>query len=305
VVLLNGEIVYEFYDHDMGPRTPHILMSASKSVIGLAAGILHHSGLLDLDAPVSDLVPEIVGSAYRRATVRQLLDMRTGVVLDEQDVIAYEAASNWSPPPPGREGANLHDFLRNLTTPAQPHGGPFRYISGNIDLLGWVIERATGQTVAEVVSERLWRPMGAQDDAFITLDRAGAPRCTGGVCATARDFARIGQLIVQGGRRGDRRIIPEAWIDDIVENGDRQAWKAGEFSAGFAGMTMAYRGGWYVIDDAPKMIFAMGIHGQNLFVDRAHGLVIAKLSSQADRIGYRAVALTHRAAPEILRCLML
>jgi CubicO group peptidase (beta-lactamase class C family) len=305
VVLLDGQVVYEVYDHGMTPTTPHILMSASKSVIGLVSGIMAGMGWLDLDAPVASLVPEVADSAWRGASLRHLLDMRTGVKLDEAGARAYEAASGWDPVAPNEAAASLHAFFPTVTT-GGPHGGPFAYVSANIDLLGWAIERATGKTVAEVIGALLWRPLGAEADAAITLDRAGAARCTGGVIATARDLARLGQLVLQGGRRGDTQIVPEAWIDDLSNGGDVQAWADGEWGPLFTPVAsrMSYRGGWYAIADAPATLFAMGIHGQNLFVDRANRLVIAKLSSQGERFDYRAAILTHRAVAEIRRCLI-
>jgi CubicO group peptidase (beta-lactamase class C family) len=118
-----------------------------------------------------------------------------------------------------------------------------------------------------------------------------------------RDLARVGQLMLTGGHRGGRQIIPNAWLDDIAGNGDRQAWQQGEFAAGFGGRDMSYRSGWYVINDGPKTLFAMGIHGQNLFVDQANRIVIAKLSSQHAPIDPGALALTHRAVAEVRRCL--
>jgi CubicO group peptidase (beta-lactamase class C family) len=304
VVLLDGRIVYEAYDNGTAEHTPHILMSATKSIVGLIAGILHAKGALDVDALVSAYVPEIAGTAYQGATIRHLLDMRAGVVLDVSQLTAYAAATHWDPIPPGQAASDLHSFFENLAAPHGNHGGPFSYVSANTDLLGWVIERATSQTFAALTSALLWKPMGAEDAAYITVDSKGAPRCTGGLCATTRDLARIGQLLVQNGSRGSVEIIPPAWIDDIAENGDRDAWKRGEFANGFAGMNMHYRSGWYVIDDAPKILFAMGIHGQNLFVDRANRLVIAKISSQNSPVDYQALPLTHRAFVKIRRCLL-
>lgn len=304
VVLLDGEIVHEAYANGLDAHTPHILMSATKSIVGLVAGILKSQGELDLDAPVSDYVPEVTFTAYQGASLQQLIDMRGGVLLDEHDQKTYLAATNWDPITPGQEEIGLHSFYENMTSPPRPHGGPFSYVSANTDLLGWAMERATGETFADLVSRLLWAPIGAQDEAFITLDRHGAPRCTGGICATARDFARIGQVMVDGGQRAGAQVIPPAWIQDIATGGDHQAWATGEFARGFAGMTMRYRDGWYVIDDEPQTLFAMGIHGQNLFVDRKNRLVIAKVSSQNQPIDYRAVPLTHQAVNEIRRCLL-
>jgi hypothetical protein len=99
-------------------------------------------------------------------------------------------------------------------------------------------------------------------------------------------------------------VISSALIDDIANNSDRAAWKRGEFAPFFGGLDMSYRSGWYVIHDEPAMLFAMGIHGQNLFVDRSNHLVIAKRSSQGAPIDQQTSALTHRAVAEIRRCLV-
>lgn len=306
VILHDGRIVYEFYDHGTTAGTPHILMSATKSVVGLMAGILHDMGQLDIEAPVSDYVPEIAATAYRGATIRQLLDMRTGVVLDDAQQRVYAAATGWEPAPVDGGATDLHAFYQRMTLPYAAHGGPFRYVSANTDLLGWAIERATGQTFADLVSDLLWRPMGAEHDASITVDPKGAPRCTGGFCATVQDFARIGELVVNNGSRGRAQIISRDWLDDIADGGDLDAWAKGEWGKAFSfiGARLRYRSGWYVVDDEPKLLFAMGIHGQNLFVDRANRLVIAKVSSQNNPIDTRAFPLTHMMVAEIRRCLL-
>jgi len=302
VVLKDGAVVYEAYWNGMDAATPHILMSATKSVTGLVAGVLAARGVLDLDAPVSAYVPETAATPYEDATLRQMLDMRTGVRLDPVQQAAYLAATGWEPPSP--QPADLHEFFATLSGPSPDHGGPFAYVSPNTDLLGWAIEQAAGRSFAELVSELLWRPMGAADAAFITTDDRGAARCTGGLNATVRDFARLGLLVSEDGQRDGREALPTSLIDDIAANGDAQAWATGEFAAGFRGMTMRYRGGWYVIDDAPQTLFAMGIHGQNLFVDRANRIVVAKVSSWAQPIDFRAIALTHRLYDEIRRVLL-
>ena len=306
VVLRDGRVVFEFYANGTTQHTPHILMSASKAVVGLLAGILQRNGDLAIDALVSDYVPEIAGTAYHGATIRHLLDMRTGIVLDDSQMRAYEAASNWGPIASDEPRLGFHAFFENLAASRNPHGGPFSYVSANTDLLGWVTEQATGRRFADLVSALLWKPMGAEHGAYITVDCEGAPRCTGGLCATARDFARIGQLMVKAGRRGKLDIIPAAWIDDIASNGDPKAWRDGAWGESFAPISrnIGYLSGWYVINEEPQILFAMGVHGQNLFVDRANRLVIAKLSSQDGQIEPQAMALTHRAIPEIRRRLI-
>jgi CubicO group peptidase (beta-lactamase class C family) len=305
VVLHGGRVVFERYFHGMTADSPHILMSVSKSLLGLLAGILAARGALSPDRRVTDVIPEVAGTAYAGATVRHLLDMRAGVEFDEDylatsgPIIAYRKAGNWNPLAPGDAPSDLRSFYRELTKTSGAHGGPFNYVSPNTDLLGWIIERATGVRYADLVSELLWKPMGASRSAYITVDRLGAPRCAGGVCATARDLARVGQLIVQGGARGATQIVPEGWIDDITRNGDDDAWAAGNLASYYPGLPIRYRSQWYVQHGDAPTLFGLGIHGQNLFVDRTRELVIAKVSSQALPLDAARIAATTRAASTI------
>lgn len=300
VVLHHGHVVLETYANGLTADRPHILMSATKSITGLIAGMLTEHGLLDPEALVTAYVPEVAATAWAGATVRHLLDMRTGVVLDAAQQEAGHAAAGWAPMIDGAPDS-LHGFLAGLEVPHAPHGGPFRYTSANTDLLGWVIERAADRPFADLVSALLWKPMGAEEGAFVTVDRRGAPRCTGGIGATVRDLARIGRLVAEGGGG----IIPADWIADVEIHGDRQAWATGEWARAFSGISraMSYRNGWYIIDGPPQILFAMGIHGQNLFVDRANGIVIAKVSSQGKPIDHQALPLTHAAVDAFRRCL--
>src|SRR3984957_20174068 len=159
VILRDGKLLFEWYARGNSAHTPHILMSATKAVIGLLAGMLHETGDLDLDANVSTYVPDIATTLYQGATIRDLLDMRTRIMLEPEQQRAYEVATNWEPAITGEQGADLVSFLQGLTGQPQPHGGPFSYISANTDLLGWAIERATGQTIAALLSARIWQPM--------------------------------------------------------------------------------------------------------------------------------------------------
>jgi CubicO group peptidase (beta-lactamase class C family) len=306
VILRDGKLLFEWYARGNNAHTPHILMSATKAVLGLLAGMLHETGELNLDASVSTYVPEITADPYQAATIRNLLDMRTGIVLDPEQQRAYDVATNWEPVvADAGEGADLVSFFQNLTTPRRAHGGPFSYISANTDLLGWAIERAMRQTIAALLSARIWKPMGAEDGAYITLDRSGLARCAGGFCATARDFARLGQLIVDNGQRGARQIIPASVISDIENNGDADAWRNGEWGKSFASIStnMRYRSGWYLVDDQPRTMFAMGIHGQNLFIDRANNIVAAKFSSWKKPVDYVPLWATHRGFERLQRTL--
>ncbi len=286
LVLHRGRIVAERYADGMTAGTPHILMSVSKSMLGLLAGILAESGCLDTGAPVTEHVPEVSNTAYRGATVRQLLDMRAGILFDEDymagdgPIVDYRRATGWNPLEPGEPPSDLRSFLAQLAGADGSHGQRFHYVSPNTDLLAWVIERAAGERYADLMGRLLWAPAGAGWPAYITVDRLGAPRAAGGMCVTARDLARIGQLIVENGRRDGRQVLPERWIDDIESNGDPEAWEAGEFSSFFPGRRMHYRSQCYVLRGKNPLIFGIGIHGQNLYVDRYAEVVMVRLCSR-------------------------
>ncbi|PYV15927.1 MAG: serine hydrolase, partial [Acidobacteria bacterium] len=260
-------------------------------MLGLLAGILAARGDLQLDSPVTKVIPEVAATAYQGATLRQLLDMRAGVAFNEDylatsgPIIEYRKATNWAPLGPGDSPSDLRSFYENLREKDGAHGGRFHYVSPNTDLLGWVIERATGERYADLMSEFLWKPVGAERSAYITVDRLGAPRCAGGMCATARDLARVGQWLINGN---------DEWVQDLERNGDAAAWDAGSFVEYFPGLPMHYRGKWYVLHGDSPLLFGVGIHGQNLFVDRRNAIVIAKVSSQALPLDAARIALTMR-----------
>jgi CubicO group peptidase (beta-lactamase class C family) len=294
VVLHRGRLAYERYANGMTAHTPHILMSVSKSMLGLLVEKLG----LDTGREVSEIIPEIRGTAYRGATLRHLLDMRAGVAWDENylatsgPIIEYRKSTGWNPLGPGEAPSDLHSFYANLKEQDGPHGGRLHYTSPNSDLLGWVIERATGARYADLMSELVWKPAGAERSAYITVDRLGAPRCAGGMCVTLRDLARVGVWVLEQGM-----------TERFERDGDPSAWATGDLAPYYPGLPMRYRSFWYVVDGAAPLAFGMGIHGQNLFIDRVNDLVIAKLSSQAMPMDAARIGLTMRAISEVRKLL--
>jgi CubicO group peptidase (beta-lactamase class C family) len=298
VVLHRGAIVLERYFNGMSERSPHIFMSITKSMLGLLAGILAGHGILNVSQLVTDVIPELKSTAWEGATVMQLLDMRTGVAFNEDylatsgPMIAYRKAVGWNPPEPGEQPTDLRSFFSQLTQSDGHHGGRFWYVSPNTDLLGWIIERVSGRRYADLMSELLWQPMGAAANAYITVDRLGAPRTAGGMCATTQDLARVGQMLVEGGFYRSRQVVPPSWIDMIVNDGDREAWSAGNLASYYPGVPIHYRAKWYVERGESPVLFCLGIHGQNLFVDTKNEIVIAKFSSQPQALDVECIGLT-------------
>ena len=277
-------------------------MSVSKSLLGLLIGILIDQNLFKPDQLATDILPELERTAYQGVSIQQLLDMRAGVVFEEDylatqgKIIEYRKATNWNPVAKNEPESDLRSFYNLLTESDGPHGGNFHYVSPNTDLLGWLIEKASGSRYANLMEELIWKPMGATYPASITVDRLGAPRVAGGMSSTARDLAIIGQLIINNGVYNERQIIPSDWITDIKSNGSKQAWDKGDFAQYYPSIDMSYRSKWYAerIGNDEKIIFGLGVHGQHLFVDIEKELVIAKFSSQPLPLDKEMIQLTTR-----------
>jgi CubicO group peptidase (beta-lactamase class C family) len=285
VVLRRGRITAEWYGDGMSATTPHIVFSVSKSICGALAGILGQRGLLDPDDRVIEYIPELASSVYGGCTIRHLLDMAVGIAFSEDyddprgDVARYRHAAGWDPLPAGEAPIDLRSFLSQQKPDGNRHGELFHYVSTNTDVLGWVCERACDQPYADILSEYLWTPLGAERDAYITVDARDAMRAAGGICVAPRDLARFGEMIRRRGVTNGRQVVPGAWIDDINERGDPEAWAASEFADIFP--QASYRSQWYRIDRTKGVLVAFGIHGQWIYIHPEAELVIVRMASEA------------------------
>jgi CubicO group peptidase (beta-lactamase class C family) len=285
VVLHDGQIVFEQYYQEMTEETPHLLMSVTKSVVGCITGILVEQGLLDPDKQVSSYVPEIAASGYQGATVRHLLNMRTGVAFSEEytnqdaEVRVMERYMGWRPgeEPDGERG--MYFYLTRLGTDTD-HGGSFVYRSADTDMLGWVCERAAGARMADLISLLIWQPLGAEFDAEITCDGLGSAIHDGGMSARARDLARFGQMLLDDGFVHDASIVPERWLREAraLDPDIRGAFAAADSESVLTGGW--YRNQfWFVPGPLGDLQLCLGIHGQMVLVDRATQTVSVKMSS--------------------------
>ena len=152
-ILHHGKVIYEHYANGMTSNTPHILMSVSKSLTAIVAGILIDKGTLDPGQTVVSIIPELKNSVYSDATVRHVLDMRVGLDFDEDylatsgPIVEYRKSTNWNPLAPGERPNDLRNFLSSLKDRVGPDGGPFHYVSTNTDLLGWILEACNRHAV--------------------------------------------------------------------------------------------------------------------------------------------------------------
>ncbi len=280
IVLHKGRVVYERYAGALKPEGQHIAMSVTKSFFGLLGAVLVAEGKLDENARVGQIVPELKDSAFGDTTVRQLLDMRTGLKYSENyadpnaEIWMHVRAGGVLPRPPGYQGPqSFYEFLQTVKKEGE-HGGAFAYKTVNSDALGWVIRRVTGQSVGDVLSQRIWQRLGMEQDASFNVDSVGTEFAGGGLSTGLRDLARFGEMMRNGGMAGGQQIIPKAAVDDIARGGDRVAFAGYPTLPGWS-----YRNMWWVSHNAHGAYMARGIHGQAIYIDPKAEMVIARFGS--------------------------
>ena len=285
LVLHRGKVVLERYLNGMRPETTHLLMSVSKSVTSSACGSLVADGVLSPADLVTRHIPELAGTSWDGCTVRHLLDMRAGTKFNEDyddpaaEVRVYEQIYLWTPKVDLTLPSDITAYFPMLQNQSE-HGGVFDYRSVLTDMLAWVMERASGIRLPELISRYVWQPMGAEFDAEITVDGHGNAMADGGVCTTLRDLARFGQGLLSGGRRGTTTVIPRAWLKDTLtpDADSRAAFEASEDEKGLP-QTAYYRNQFWVIDPKGPIFQCSGINGQTVFVHGPTKTVIAKFST--------------------------
>ncbi|MGI9319249.1 MAG: serine hydrolase domain-containing protein [bacterium] len=305
LILHRGKIVAEWHAAYYDTARPHILFSVSKSVTGLLAGILEQQGLVDCEAPVADYLQLPKSCVYRDCTIRHLLDMTVALDFEENysdqksEYIKYRIATGWNPVDQTVPGSGLEAFLSGLTKSASEHGQAFLYRSPNTDLLGIILETAGNKPLAALIAQYLWKPMGAESEAYISLDRYGVARAAGGMCITLQDLARIGQLFLDNGRANDKQVISPTWLEDTRNNGDQRAWDKGNYKHKLP--NGKYRNQWYQVGDDDGSISARGIHGQLLYINPTRSVVVAKLASQPEPLNDVLTASFFNAFDKIAR----
>jgi len=214
LVLHKGSIVYEKYFGALDEAGKRAAMSMTKSMTGLLAEILVAEGVLDETAKVSSIVPELKRSAFGDATVRQVMDMTTALDYSEDysdptaDIWIYSKAANPLPKPAGYDGPNGYFEYLQTVQKVGAHGEAFGYKTINTDALGWIVSRVTGEDLAHLLSERIWKNIGAEQDGYMTVDAKGTPFAGGGLSAGLRDLGRIGLLMLNSGELNGKRLFP-------------------------------------------------------------------------------------------------
>jgi len=280
LILHKGKVVYERYFGCLEEDGKHAAMSMTKSVTGLLAQILVAEGKLDETKLVREIIPEIGSSAFADATVRQVMDMTTGVKYSEDysdpnaDIWLYSRAASPLPKPADYEGPDGYwEYLQQVESEGR-HGDAFHYKTINSDMLGWIVSRVGGKSVTELASERLWRPMGAEQDAYQTVDGKGVPFAGGGLTAGLRDLGRLGLLMLNEGEAGGERLFPAEVVDRIEEGGDQSKFQGFPTIPGGS-----YTSQWWVFHNEHGAYAARGVHGQTIYVDPTAEMVLVRFAS--------------------------
>jgi CubicO group peptidase (beta-lactamase class C family) len=278
VVVVDGVLVHEWYPEGVTADDRLLGNSATKSALSLLVGAAVTRGsLTDLDAPVTSYVPELDGSGYRQVSVRQLLTMTTGVgwVEDYHDPesAASRTIARW------RAGAGgVRDLVAAIPAGDRP-GSRYAYCSPDSMVLDWVRERATGQSFPEALAE-VWQVVGAERPAVVGLDaspdRGGVAMAAAALAVTARDWARIGWLQVDGTWQGTR-VVDSEWVQassrpelPFLEPGRLPSTLTTHAGFGYH---------WWPLDADGTRVMADGMRGQLVYIDRPRRTVIVKTSA--------------------------
>jgi CubicO group peptidase (beta-lactamase class C family) len=283
LVLHEGAVLFEYYADAMKPTDTHLLMSVSKSLTATLCGVFVERGLVRPEGAVVDYIEELRGTSWEGCTVQHLLDMRAGTRWDYEadeemicDISDYRKHSRSDIPP------DTASWIRSIEN-SREHGGPFRYVSLENDVLGWVLESAGGGRFADLFAREIWSAVGAERDAEIVLDRSGFSVVEGGICTTLRDLGRFGQMCLQAGELSGRQLVPAAWLARLTvrdqELIDAYA-DAPEFEV--AKPDAFYHDNWWIFDATRGVYAGIGVNGQVLLIHHPTRTVVVKFSSHPE-----------------------
>jgi len=282
IILHKGKIVYERYFGALQPEGIHAVMSVSKTFTGTLGGLLVSEGVLDENKTASEYVPELKNSAFGNATIKEILEMTTALQYSEDyanpnaEVWAFSAAGNPFPKPKGyKDATNYYDYLKTVKQNGK-HGDAFAYKTINTDALGWIISRVTGKSIPQLLSERIWQPLGTHHDGYYQVDGAGIAFAGGGFNCNLRDAAMFGEMIRNNGHFNGKQILPVQVISDIKKGGSQEAFA----KAGYKDLkNWSYKNMWWITHNHDDAFAARGVHGQTIYIDPAAEMVIVRFAS--------------------------
>jgi CubicO group peptidase (beta-lactamase class C family) len=271
LILKDGEIVVQRLRYGRVDTARFLSFSMAKSVTSMLVGIAVSKGLIaSLDDPAEKYAKELVGSPYGATPIRHLLRMSSGLTFTEHYDGADDIARMSRAAASGRP--RVIDILRSVSDRHSPSGQKFVYASAETEVLGRVLAGATGRTLAELTSEWLWQPLGAERDAFWVLSHEGHERASGFFNASLRDWGRLGWMMARDGRVGQRQIVPRDYVLEATDP-ERQpaAFKPRQATAYFG-----YGFQFWLFPMRERTFAFQGVHGQAVFVQPATGIVMVQ-----------------------------
>ena len=291
LVLRDTTIVFERYFHGATAEARFVSQSISKSVVAVLLGIAVDRGLIDsVGEPVTHYLPELASTGYRNVSIKNVLQMATGVGYSEnyQDSTSG-AASIGAALVAGTP--SFRDFVASMQPTATPPGTKFEYQSVNTQVLGMLVEKASGRPLNEFATEHLWAKLGAERDGFFYRAKSQKDICAFACFnATLRDYGRFGLMMLNRGVSGGRRIVSEEWVRQST-TADAPYLMPGDQPGGRTG----YGYQWWLPPGRPGVFQAIGIYGQSIYVDPAKRLVIVQTSAWPTPIGSLDLYMHNRA----------
>lgn len=288
IIMHKGKIIYETYPAGLEIDGLHAAMSVSKSFTGTIAAILEAENILDPSKKVVEYIPELKDSGFADATVRNVMDMTTAIQYSENyddpnaDIWKYSLAGNVFRPADYSGPQNFYEYLATVKKiDGQEHGEKFGYRTINTDLLAWICSRVTGKGLAELVSEKIWQPLGANYDAYYQLDPSGIAFAGGGLNLNLRDMALFGEMMRNGGKINGKQVIPAAAAETIAKGGSSAEYKAA-FAKGGEYPKLedwSYHDMWWITNNPHGAYMARGVYGQAIYIDPAAEMVIVRFAS--------------------------
>jgi CubicO group peptidase (beta-lactamase class C family) len=268
VVVKNDSLIHEQYWDGFGPDSYSNSFSMAKTFVSILTGMALDEGKIkSVDEPVSDFIPEFKEGNNSKLTIRHLLTMSSGINFDEDYVnpLAYPAQAYY--------GSDLKKLTYGYKVTGEP-GKEFIYLSGNTELLSFILEKATGKTLSEYASERLWKPLGAKNSAFWSLDhKDGLEKAYCCFNSNATDFARIGELYLDSGKWNGQQLISSQYVLNSVTPADLLSDSAKNDEYGYS---------WWLIPDYKdhRIFYARGILGQYIICIPDQKMVIVRLGKK-------------------------
>lgn len=283
IVLKDGKLVAEVYQRGNGPDTRWMSMSLAKSITSTLIGAAIKDGAIKgRDALVTDYVPELKGSAYEGVTVEQILGMTSGVKWDETYTDPASDRRALLEAQIAQAPGGLMKVMAALPRAAEP-GTVHNYSTGETQVAGEIVRGATGKNLSDYLAEKVWQPAGMEADAHWWLDSPDGREIGGsGLAATLRDFARFGQFFLDGAKVDGQSILPDGWTDEAglpitLKDGSKAEYGLMWWPA------------WTEQSIDHKAYAAIGIQGQNIYIDPAERVVIAMTAAQPQPVGMEPV----------------